>query len=343
MDPRRDAGMTMVELLVAIAILSVVVAGVMETFVVNNRAYTVVDETTSAQQDLRAISHLIERDLRATGFMVPESAAACGIDRTDAPDTLYVTDPEPIDPTNQAQANLGANVLSGYTGATGSVLSLRVADVVLDGAPFFDSDGDGAADSDFRCAAGAGSCGGAGGAVILFDVGNPARGTACGEIVDFIPPDTLRVEFETSIGGGAGSLSIVPALRYTVEPDPVSGALTLMRNQIALATDVEDFQVAWFVDADGNGAVSNANEYRGSAASTIDYASNAVDHSELREVRFNVVMRSRNPDPEYNQGLFQAMENRGAAAAADGFRRRVLTSIVRPRNLGYRGAQPSGV
>ena len=53
---RASSGVTLVEILVAMAILGIVVAGVMETFVVQNRAYTVVDETTEAQQNLRAIS-----------------------------------------------------------------------------------------------------------------------------------------------------------------------------------------------------------------------------------------------------------------------------------------------
>jgi type II secretory pathway pseudopilin PulG len=335
--------MTMVELMVAVGILVVVVAGVMETFVVNNRAYTVVDDTTSAQQNLRAISYLIERDLRATGFMVPEGVVTCGIDRTNAPDTLYVTDTEPIDPTNQAQANLGVRV-TGYTGAMGVGLPLVAAalgGLNLDGTPFYDNSGDGNPDSDFACNSPVANCGGVGGAVILYDADNPARGTACGQI-NAIGGNVVRVEFETSIGGGIGDYMIVPAVRYAIDPDPVTGIPTLMRNQIALATDVEDFQVAWFLDLNGDGD-EDANEYRGSAASAIDYASAGVDHGQLREVRFNLVVRSRNPDPTYSEGFCQTTENRGVAAAADGFRRRVTTSIVRPRNIGFRGAQPGGV
>jgi prepilin-type N-terminal cleavage/methylation domain-containing protein len=49
MKLRSSGGFTMVEMLVAVGILGVVVAGVMETFVVQNRAYTVVDETTDAR------------------------------------------------------------------------------------------------------------------------------------------------------------------------------------------------------------------------------------------------------------------------------------------------------
>src|SRR4030095_14831612 len=86
---RSNRGFTMVEMMVAVGILGVVVAGVMQTFVVQNKAYTVVDETTEAQQNLRAISYLIERDLRSTGFMVDEAAAVCGGDTTSTSTLLH--------------------------------------------------------------------------------------------------------------------------------------------------------------------------------------------------------------------------------------------------------------
>jgi hypothetical protein len=35
----------------------------------------------------------------------------------------------------------------------------------------------------------------------------------------------------------------------------------------------------------------------------------------------------------------QAMENRAAVGASDGFRRRTYTATVRPRNVGFRGQQ----
>ena len=78
---RASSGFSLVEMVVAVAILGIVIAGVMETFVVQNRAYTVVDETTEAQQNLRAISYLIERDLRSTGFMVEGATQAVQLAR----------------------------------------------------------------------------------------------------------------------------------------------------------------------------------------------------------------------------------------------------------------------
>lgn len=332
MTPRRTSGFTMIEMLVAVAILGIVVAGVMETFVVQNRAYTVVDETTEAQQNLRAISYLIERDVRATGFMVEEGAAACGIDNTNQPDTLFLTDTEPVNPDKATTAALGATVIAGYSSSV-SEKYLVLDDVVIDrdAAPadaYFDTSGDGVADSDFAVGRGA----------ILVDTSNPGRGTACGLVTAVnAAGNSVRVDFQNFITTGGGTLVLVPATAYSVDANS-----TLLRNGMALASDVEDLQVAYFIDIDENGQVTTASEYPGSDISPVDYASKDTDHSKLREIRFNIVVRSRNTDPSYSEGFVQATENRGAVGVNDGFRRRVFTSTVRPRNLGYRGVQASG-
>jgi hypothetical protein len=301
----------------------------MQTFVVQNRAYTVVDETTEAQQNLRAISYLIERDVRSTGFMVEEGAAACGIDNTNQPDTLFVTDTEPINPDKATTAALGATVVAGYTSSASEKL-LTVDDVVIDrDAPdpaFYDTSGDNVRDSDFVVGRGA----------ILVDTSNPGRGTACGLVTAVnAGANQVRVDFQNFITSG-GTLVLVPAIAYSVDANS-----TLLRNGMALASDVEDLQVAYFIDSDENGKPkADGSEYPGS--DSVDYASKDTDHSKLREIRFNIVVRSRNTDPSYSEGFEQATENRGAGALNDGFRRRVFTSTVRPRNIGYRGVQASG-
>ena len=72
---RRRGGFTIIELMIAMAVLLVVVAYLTEMLTRQGRAYTVVDQVTEAQQNLRAIGELLERELRVTGLMVPEGAA----------------------------------------------------------------------------------------------------------------------------------------------------------------------------------------------------------------------------------------------------------------------------
>ncbi|MGE0087503.1 MAG: PilW family protein [Desulfococcaceae bacterium] len=60
-------GFTMVELLVALAIFSVVIVGVIEVFGNSYKSYVVQDEVAEVQQNLRMARSLIEQDLRMTG------------------------------------------------------------------------------------------------------------------------------------------------------------------------------------------------------------------------------------------------------------------------------------
>ena len=74
---RRNAGFTLVELLIASAILLVLMVAVSQAFLTQQRTHVVIDQVTEAQQNLRAVSELIERDLRRSGYMVPPHAAVC--------------------------------------------------------------------------------------------------------------------------------------------------------------------------------------------------------------------------------------------------------------------------
>ena len=59
---------------------------------------------------------------------------------------------------------------------------------------------------------------------------------------------------------------------------------------------------------------------------------------DLRELRINLVARSRLQDDEFTRGRPQALENRNPAGFVnDGYRRRVLSSRIRLRNVGMRG------
>lgn len=330
----RQNGFTLVELMVAVALLAIVVFYLLQTFTIQHRTYVVVDQVTEVQQNSRVIGSLVERDLRHAGFMVPEALSACGVDSTSGPDVLYVSDADAIDPNGQ-DPNLSANVSAGYDGSTGSELGLTVDDDRVDGVATYDTNGSGAvssADGDFMPGSGA----------ILTDLGNPARGTACGIVGSGGSHTLVNVTFASALGTltpNPVNLRLVPAHVYTL-----SGT-NLSRNGVLLATDVEDFQVAYFFDTNDDGSIaSDGSEYPGSAAYAsyggggATYSSSAWKADELREIRTNIVVRSSQQDPNqnYSEGRFQTTENRAAVTGSDRFRRRVQTSEVRLRNVGVR-------
>jgi len=103
-----------------------------------------------------------------------------------------------------------------------------------------------------------------------------------------------------------------------------------MRNGVVLTEGAEDLQVAYLFDLNDDGVLDEATEYLGDGNSA-DYVNDSGPN--VREVRVSTVVRTRLSDPETTQGQFQVTENRTAPGGVDGFRRRVHTATVRPRNV----------
>ena len=369
--PRRSRchGFSLIELMVAMAVLGVVTVFLTDLLVRQSRAYQVVDNVTETQQNLRAIGDLLEHELRVTGFLVSEGAAFCGVDvppgaayPDTTPDVIVVTDAEALDPAGVTNQTLGAQVLGAFAG-TGSSETVNVDDVVLDGNAFYDTDGDGVADSDFLYGEAPQPV--RNGGVIVVDRANTDRGVSCGIIRDLdVAGDSIEVDFQLNgaspggtplaavpPGGGIPDVVAIPAHVYWIQNG------NLVRDGMILAQDVEDLQFAAFYDVDGDDVVDGAGTVDPPYASSLEYPgsrdtlngvagqayeSDAWDNADLREIRVNLVgiTKSQDPDvlqnPAAAQGQFQTTENRAAPGGNDGFRRRVLTLTVRPRNVGGR-------
>jgi Tfp pilus assembly protein PilW len=65
---KRENGITIIELLVALVIFATVIAGIYRLFVAQSRAYTVQDRVVETQQSVRSAMEVLLRDLRMTGF-----------------------------------------------------------------------------------------------------------------------------------------------------------------------------------------------------------------------------------------------------------------------------------
>jgi prepilin-type N-terminal cleavage/methylation domain-containing protein len=316
---RRRSGFTLLELIVSVGLVGTVTAAVTWMLAHQGQTYQVLDQTTEVQQNIRTISDLVERDLRVTGFIVAEAAAFCGQDNANQPDVMFVTDADSLMP---GSGELGAAIISGFDG-TGTD-SIQVDSVVLDGAPFYDTDANATPDSDFRIGAG----------IIVVDPTNPARGASCGVIEDINGGNRIDVDYARGGGsiGAGGNLVAIPAHYYAIDAQS-----QLVRDGMVLSDGAEDLQFALFYDLDDDGDVDANTEDPGAYGSGLAYQSENWDNSTLLEIRFNVVARTAAPDPQWASGQFQATENRAPIAGTDNFRRRVFTASVRPRNVGQRG------
>ncbi len=65
---RAEAGFTIIELLIAVALGLVILAGLFRTFKVQHDSYVVQDQVSAMQQNLRAAMHFIVRDLQMAGY-----------------------------------------------------------------------------------------------------------------------------------------------------------------------------------------------------------------------------------------------------------------------------------
>ena len=326
---RRSAGFSLIELFVATGAMLFVIFFTLGTFTINHQTYVVVDQIAEAQQNTRSIATLIERDVRNAGYLVEPQASACGLDNTGAADVLFLSDADAIRPVDQLPIGLRGSSLGAETNTAAptaaGVLTVTVDDVVIDGQPSYDTDGDGTDDSDFRVGAGA----------ILIDLTTTGRGVACGLVTSVTPPSTVEVSFLNGLATATlpADLRLIAAHSYQLVTPGGGAPPRLQRDGVMLAKDVEDLQVAWFYDANDNGQV-DANEYQGGSGTVYD--NTLVDGNDLREVRVSLVVRTSADDPRNLSaaGTGQAIENRtGSVAGNDGRHRRVHQSTIRVRNV----------
>jgi len=94
MKLKRDSnikGLTIIELLLAFVIFSILIAGIYRFFVVQSRAYSVQDHVVETQQGLRSSMEILLRDLRMGGFDSDDSLSQIIIDTPIQPGTDHIT------------------------------------------------------------------------------------------------------------------------------------------------------------------------------------------------------------------------------------------------------------
>jgi prepilin-type N-terminal cleavage/methylation domain-containing protein len=332
-DRKIRAGFTLIELMIAMTMLSIVVILTLDSLTRQQKTSIVTEQIVEAQQNVRAVSSLIEREIRMAGFMVPNAVGVCGIDSTTGPDQIFVSETDPIVPDDSRAGDLGARLSAPWSGATVLGLDSTTTDLDGDGTYFYDNDGNGTGEADFRV----------GGGFILADAANPHRGVVCGTVTAASSTGITIVIVGGSLaalvlGDAEEDAVIVPAAHYAINTGVGTGRLE--RNGDLLTQGIDDLQISYFFDVDDDGVIdSAAAEEPGTSGGAVYNATN-WDNSTLKEIRFSLVMRTRATDVNYNRGSFIANENRVAPVSptTDGFRRRVLIGAVRPRNIGNSGS-----
>ena len=238
-------------------------------------------------------------DIRMSGFMVPVIVGISSIDGgTDAADVLCSSDSSVINLSSldEANARFDRAKLTSNLGAAANTVALAPADMDIDR----DGNNDFAVNRGIIVAGGTKS--------------HCARITGVTTSSVTFEPRTPAGFSVTTTGGRA-----IPASIYEV-----SGS-GLRRNTLLISSQVEDIQVEFAVDADGDGQIE-AGEF---PIHDLD----GFDVSLIRGVQLSVLTRTLADDQRLSGPGRQAVANRSAAGTADGYRRRLATVIVAPRNL----------
>ena len=319
---RRQRGFTLIEFFVAIGLLAVLMVAVSESFTFQQQTYVVVDQVAEAKQNVRVVADLVQRELRNAGYMVPTSGGVCGVDDDAGPDKLYISNAAVLAALNEIDSDklprpLGAEILNAPIAGIGAgtqTITLETLDI-----------DEKLSANDFSVGAG----------VILADRNGAYTGVACGTITNIpnvvVGGIPIQVEMEEATGGLSTGTELVaiPAIVYEVIGNQ------LLRNGVVIVDQIDDFQIAWFFDLDGNRLVDPGEYFADGDGAIDDYDASDLDASMLLEVRINVVIRTRDEDPrDWQGGIGQVVENRdpNSIGPADGARRRSYTSTVRLRN-----------
>ncbi len=337
LSPR--AGFTLLELMISLSIFAIVVAGVFESLTRQHKTSIVTENVVEVQNNVRAIASLMEREIRMAGYMVHDAVGVCGIDRKTGSDELFVSENEPIVPDDARAGDMGARLATGSPAwsnptinasnpSASSPITLALdsttTDLDGDGTLFYDNDGNGTAEADFRV----------GGGFILADMANSHRGTLCGRVTAASTTQLTLVPMAGALAAIATDdaeeqIVVVPAAHYSI--NTTSGTGRLERNGDLLAQGVDDFQVSYYFDVDDDGVVDAATAEEPGTKNGNVYNPSSWDNGDLKEVRFSIVVRTRATDQDFAQGNFVVKENRTAPLGGnDGFRRRVVVGSVRP-------------
>lgn len=128
--------------------------------------------------------------------------------------------------------------------------------------------------------------------------------------------DTISLSGTLANSYVATDTVVVPATIYDVMTS------RLCRNTDVLAANIDDLQFAYIFDDDEKANAPNNAD-----------ADDTNDTDDIRSIRINLLARARSEDPDFI-GSRPTIEDHAKDGSTDRFRRRLLTTIVRLRNVG---------
>ena len=320
----RERGFTLVELLIAMAVASIVAMSGFALFSQSNWSYQVQENVGEAQQNARVAMDRIVRDIRTAGFGLPDSPDIFGFESP-----ITVSDATGHDGSDTITI-LGIGYEVGVLSA-GANENKKTKDyicysrttteekIVVNGAKVGSSRKYVNIDGLFFAE--------------LDDTGTDSVACDGGITLPLEEPSTLSSNFKS------GTVYVIQAVEYSIATDItgcsvanpclVSEDFSGLRGtgRQLLAENIEDIQFAYGLD------VKNGKIYDEAAPYTRASFENSptADEESIRAVRITLSARTRNKDPKGATFTRPAIENH-PESGSDNYRRRILTKVVKLRN-----------
>jgi type IV pilus assembly protein PilW len=309
-NPRHsEAGFSLIEVMSALIILSIAMTAVFATFISQQKSFTIQNRVAEMQQNLRQAVEYMSRDIRLAGYGIPDNVVipnniiAAGVtsvrsiyakDNTTGPDQVYILYSFDMD-ANQPSTTLTA------VGGTGGSVTVDNTIGFLPG----------------------------GGELVLITDGTTA------DLYQTSAAGGTNLTF----GGGysSGHTKSYPAgstvakarfVRYFIDNTTDPAHPTLMVDRMGgsapqpLADDIEDMQLTYAVDLNGNDFIDSG-----------EWTPTPANLSQVRQVRLQFIARTRLPAAGWSETR-PALGNHAAGTTTDGYRRRTYDIVIDVRNSG---------
>jgi type IV pilus assembly protein PilW len=304
---KNQRGFSLPELLIALALASLVGMAAYTVFTSSSRSTTGQEDVTEAQQNVRIALERMARDIRAAGFGLPDPPFSLSIGG--------VSHISPVAITNSASAPdsitlLGIGHFAGtlQTGGNTDCNEAGKGKICLSSVGEFKSGSSFVADRQYVSFDGVRY-------FVLASTQTASDLDACKLVL--VSPDTLDRTYPDGT-----QVFIIQAVRYTrntalegcSSENPCLTREALTWNNQVVAQNIEDLQFAY----SRNGSAS--------------FSSGTTSDVDITAVRVNLVGRTRRQVLGGSGASSRPALADRPAASADNYRRRVLTSVVKVRN-----------
>lgn len=326
----RERGFTLVELLIAMAVASIVAMSGFALFSQSNWSYQVQENVGEAQQNARVAMDRIVRDVRTAGFGLPDSPEiTLGGETFKIPitveDNVNETGTMPdTDKITILGIGYEAGVLVGGNNENRKTNDYICYSKTTTTEKILNSDGtindtrkhvniDGVFFATLKQAKAPETC--TGGKKLFLDSPSKLKGDFKDGTVYII--QAVEYSIATNLTGCSAANPCLASKDYS----GLRGA-----GRQLLAENIEDIQFAYGLDVKNGKIYDEATPY-----TTADFEDSPPAGSNIRAVRVTLSARTRHKDPKGATFKRPAIENH-PESGSDNYRRRVLTKVVKLRN-----------